>query len=159
MLELGVGAGDHLIRFAARTQRTIWGFDWFMGLPEDWDQYDRAGTFTTYGEVPQLPWNCRVVAGLIQLTLPQFLLRHKEQVAFAHFDLDLYSATSFALMTLKGRLAHGAIILFDEIVGRSRNYAHEGKAFCEFLQATNYAAEYLGQIGHGESAVFRLLTA
>jgi len=158
MLELGVGGGDRIRHFAERTSRTLWGFDWFMGLPEDWDQHDRIGTFSTFGEVPRLPDNCRVIAGLIQLTLPQFLLRHKEPVAFVHFDLDLYSATSFALMMLKDRFAHGAIVMFDEMVGRSRNYAHEGKAFCEFLAATNHAAEFLGQM-HGESMIFKLLTS
>lgn len=73
-----------------------------------------------------------------------------------HFDLDLYTATSFALMMCRGRFAHGAILLFDEMVGQPRNLQHEGKAFCEFLTATNYTAEYLGQM-HGESAVFKLL--
>lgn len=134
----------------------IWGFDWFFGLPEDWDEWDRAGKFTLYGEVPQVPDNCRLIAGLIQMTLPLWLLRHSGPIAFVHFDMDLYSATSFALLTCKGRYAHGCILLFDEMVGRERNLRNEGQAFCEFLKATNYGCEYLGQM-HGESAIFRLL--
>jgi hypothetical protein len=155
-IEFGVGGGGYLRQFAARTDRTIYGFDWFFGLPEDWGMA-KIGTFTEWGEVPKVPGNCTIIAGLIQATLPAFLLRHRNSIAFVHFDLDLYSATSFALMVCKDRFAHGAILLFDEMVGMQRNLDNEGKAFCEFLKATNYTAEYLGQLGHGESAVFRLL--
>jgi len=158
LLEFGTGAGGSARRFAERTPRPLWTFDWFLGLPETWDQWDQAGAFTQFGEIPKVPDHVHVVAGMLQLTLPLFLRRHVEPVAFVHFDLDLYSSTSFALMTIHQRFAHGAILLFDEMLGRPRNLEHEGKAFCEFLRATNYAAEYLGQM-HGESAIFRLLTA
>jgi hypothetical protein len=139
----------------------IYGFDWFYGLPEAWDEGavgDPAGSYSTAGVLPNLPDNCVLVVGLVQNTLRSFLANHPDPVAFVHFDLDLYSATSFALMALNRRLAHGAILLFDEMVLRPRNLAHEGTAFCEFLTATNYAAEYLGQ-SHSESMIFRLLTA
>lgn len=157
MIEFGVGAGGFLRVLAERTTREIWGFDSFHGLPEDWDEWDRTGAFTCYGEVPLVPARCRLVAGLIQATLPSWLGRHPGDIAFVHFDLDLYSATSFALLMCKERFAHGAILLFDEMVNKDRNLRHEGKAFCEFLAATNYCAEYLGQT-HGESAIFKLLT-
>lgn len=156
LIEFGVGCGDHLRRLASRTTREIWGFDSFWGLPEDWDEWDRAGAFSTFGEVPVLlPPQCRLVAGLIQTTLPVWLERHMGPIAFVHFDLDLYSATSFALMTCKDRFADGAILLFDEIVGPARNVANEGRAFEEFLSVTGFSVESLGQM-HGESAIYRL---
>lgn len=156
LIEFGVGGGSFLSAMAERTPREIWGFDSFHGLPEDWDAWDRIGAFSTYGEIPIVPGNCRLVAGLIQVTLPHWLDRHPDPIAFVHFDLDLYSATSFALMMMKDRFAHGAILLFDEMLNKDRNLAHEGKAFMEFISCTNYCAEWIGQT-HGESAVFRLL--
>jgi hypothetical protein len=160
LLELGVSGGGSISALAVRTDRLIYGFDWFYGLPEDWmegDHGDMVGSYSTGGVMPNVPANVVLVPGLIQRTLRSFLLRHPDPVAFVHFDLDLYSATSYALMALKSRFAHGAILLFDEMVGRPRNLAHEGLAFMEFLKATNYAVEYIGQT-HGESAIFRVLT-
>ena len=158
MLELGVGGGGTITNIANRTPRTVWGFDWFHGLPETWDEWDKAGAFTQHGEIPVVPDNVKIVSGLIQQSLPVFLSRHFERVAFVHFDLDLYSATSFALMAMNKRFAHGAILVFDEIVDRQRNLDNEGKAFCEFLTATNYCAEYLCYTRSVESLAFRLLT-
>jgi hypothetical protein len=160
LLELGVSSGGSISSLAARTSRLIYGFDWFYGLPEDWTEGevgDNRGAYGTGGVPPNVPDNCVLVVGLIQDTLRSFLRGHPDPVAFVHFDLDLYSSTSHALMTLNRRFAHGAILLFDEMVLRPRNLDNEGKAFCEFLKATHYTAEYLGQT-HPESAIFRLLT-
>jgi tRNA G46 methylase TrmB len=48
-LEMGVGMGRTINFMAAlNPTKTIYGFDWFEGLPEDWDKGDhiiQQGTF------------------------------------------------------------------------------------------------------------------
>jgi hypothetical protein len=110
-LEFGVANGDSLKRMAAKfvnPDTRFIGFDSFLGLPEDWSvgaserRIIPKGTFSRQGRLPTID-DPRVsyVAGWFQNTVPNFLEEHteqlKQQITFAHFDADLYSANLFLL--------------------------------------------------------------
>ena len=146
-MEFGVAGGVSLQRIANMLPgRTVYGFDWFQGLPEDWATDDGSvhnyrGTFAC--KVPQhLPSNVELVIGLFQDTLPQFLQMHSERAAFVHFDCDLYSSTKFVLSALRDRLP-GAIVAFDEFRGERAYEQHEGRAWREFVAANELYVEEL----------------
>jgi hypothetical protein len=156
MMELGVWRGESFREICALAHpRKVYGFDWFRGLPEDWGAPGTAGTGDLDGAIPDCPDNGEFVVGLVQDTLPQFLRHQHGDVAFVHFDLDLYSSTYFGLSQLGHRFKRGAILAFDEIDRDVRNMNHEQAAFREWLEEAPFDFELLGQ-RHAESWVIRL---
>jgi hypothetical protein len=156
MLELGVWEGRSFTEICrCAYPRKVYGFDWFRGLPEDWDFPGSERTGDMAGNPPACPVNGEYVIGLVRGTLPEFVDSHPP-AAFVHFDMDLYSSTATALQYLK--FQSGAILAFDEIDDHVRNVNHEQKAFREWLLRTDVDFELIGS-RHPESWVVRLLTA
>ena len=157
-LAFGVSFGTSLKKFAPLlSPQTVYAFDWFYGLPEKWEQHHDVGTFSTGGVPPtDLPPNVELVVGLVEDTLDDFLLAHKEIVSFVHFDLDLYKPTKFCLTKLTPRFVDGTVLLFDEIAIREYHIAHEGRAFTEFLKETPFDFEVVGCRSDGLAQAFRL---
>lgn len=168
ILEFGVASGGTLRDLAETIKgRKVYGFDWFKGLPEDWGP-NSIGSFSTQGNVPDFSGhpNIEIVNGLFQDTLPEFLNTHPEQVAFIHFDCDVYSAASFVFEHIERRFQPGTVLAFDEIIdfhgGLSEDdYGHwyngEYKAFVEMLGRTGITWECIArQIG--ERAAIKILT-
>jgi Macrocin-O-methyltransferase (TylF) len=155
IMEFGVATGDTINRLARNTKgRTVYGFDSFQGLPENWRPEFGAGSF----KQDKLPWveaNVELVVGLFADTLPTFLQEHTDPVAFIHIDCDLYSSTKCVFDNLKDRMQDGTIIAFDEIRSYQGFEQHEYKAFNEFLEETKYQWECIGNHG-GEQAGFRI---
>jgi len=76
VLEFGVYHGKSIRMLAAHLpEAAIHGFDTFSGIPEDW-HHTRAGTYSTYGALPQAPDNVHYRVGLFSQTLPSFLDAH-----------------------------------------------------------------------------------
>jgi Macrocin-O-methyltransferase (TylF) len=156
IMEFGVGMGTTLSEIWNATGRTVYGFDSFHGLPEDWRYDVPKRSFTTFGFVPRVAPHVQIVAGWIEETLPYFLSAVHDRVAFVHFDMDLYSSTSFALSAMKDRFEWGAILLFDEFTEHKSNVEHEQRAFREFLDISGREFECVGR-RHNEAWAFRLL--
>jgi hypothetical protein len=132
-LEFGVHAGGTLNRIAKYTERPIvFGFDSFEGLPEDWSgrlepngvSYPK-GTFSLGGWMPAVPSHVSLVKGWYKDTLPPFLAKHKDSVAFLHVDSDIYSSAKDIFNHLKTRIRHNCTIVFDELVGYPAFEQHE----------------------------------
>ena len=98
------------------------GFDWFEGLPGDWDGTPE-GSFSAGGVVPDIrDPRCRFVKGLFQDTLPTWIAGRKfDNRLVIHLDADLYNATLLVLIHLLPHVKIGDVILFDEM----SNYMHE----------------------------------
>ena len=158
VLEFGVARGETLRYIAdAFPNQTVYGFDWFQGLPEDWRPGLPKGTFAC--GIPEVRDNNELVVGLFEDVLPKFMAEHAgETASFVHLDADLYSSTVTILNNIESRLAKGTILLFDEFVypepGDYRE--HEYKAFKEFLERTNLNVEYYGTRGH-DTVGFRII--
>ena len=155
IMEFGVAQGDSIRKIAKHfPDRTIYGFDWFEGLPEDWRDNYRKGHFKC--EPPtDLPSNVKLVVGLFQDTLQNFLKEHSDPIAFIHMDADLYSSTKCVLNAVINQLQDGTIILFDEFYGYSGFEYNEYKAFQEFIDLGLYTYNCIGKLGD-EKAAFRI---
>jgi Polysaccharide pyruvyl transferase/Methyltransferase domain len=148
-LEFGVYKGvtiNHLARLAP--DRQFFGFDSFLGLPEQWsgNRYSKLN-FDRKGKVPKVPSNATIVEGWFHETLPGFLAKHNEPIAFMHIDCDIYSSTKTVLDLTAGRLAPGAVLVFDDFFNYLGYELHEYKAFFEFVERFGVEYKFLGYSG------------
>lgn len=142
VLEFGVRYGSSIRLIAAEAKQPVHGFDTFLGLPEDWHD-EEAGTYTTYGELPETPDNVSLHQGLFEDTLPEFLDREKEMIRFINVDCDLYSSTKTIFDHLRERITRGTVIVFDEYLGNPNWREDEFKAFQEAVKSNCWTYEYL----------------
>jgi len=141
MLEFGVRTGQTINHIAkSHPDATIYGFDSFEGLPEDWSGWIQdKGTFAGEG-IPQVNDNVRLITGWFDETLEGFLAENSGDLALAHIDSDLYSSAKTVLDALASRVKPGSIIVFNEYFNYPNWQQHEFKAFAEFCET--YAVEY-----------------
>ena len=158
ILEFGVFAGHTINRLAAKlSDRHIYGFDSFEGLPEAWGPGAPKGTFKLTG-VPTVRENVELIVGWFDQTLPQFLEQHpNDPVTLLHIDCDLYSSTKTVLSLLSPRIVTGTLIIFDEYFNYPGWRHHEFKAFQEFVTARNLKYEYVGMVPSQEQVLVRIV--
>lgn len=159
-LEFGVAGGASINFIAANTETTVYGFDSFQGLPEDWRPGVRTGAFRKPSDwLPEVRANVELNVGWFQDTLPKFLAQHDEDVAFLHVDCDLYSSTKTIFSLLADRLKPGSIIVFDEYFSYIGWENHEHAAFEEFIKEHGKSFEYiLYQVAGSPAQVAVILT-
>ena len=114
-LEFGVYEGNTINFISKYTDKIIFGFDCFDGLPEDWRTGFSKGAFNMDGRLPSVSNNVELIKGLFQDTLEPFLLSKNEMISFIHLDADLYSSTIYVLEKCVKKIKEGCIIVFDEI--------------------------------------------
>lgn len=143
--EFGVwrGHGVNLFGKILRNEDiTVWGFDSFEGLEEDWTGQSRgaaAGRYDLGGALPEVLPNVKLVKGWVQDTVPGWLSDHEgHKATFLHLDLDTYTPSKFVLDALKPRLRPGTVILFDELYGYPGWRHHEYKALQDVLDESSY---------------------
>lgn len=155
LVELGVYTGASISKMAkANPSDTIYGFDSFEGLPENWNRPDMTfdkGAFSLNKKLPDVPPNVELIAGWFDQTLPAFAQKHLDDaIGFLHVDCDIYSSTKCAFQHLGPLLQKGTIIVFDELLNYPTYEIHEVKAFYEFLIETDYEVEWIGKLGRVE---------
>ena len=116
-------------------QSFFWGFDTFVGLPEDWGS-DKKGCYTNKGELPKTEdTRCGFKKGLFAETLPGFdLTPYKRLRKIIHLDADLYSSTLFVLAELRRDINKGDIIILDDYFSPAK-MDHEFKGLDDFIKA------------------------
>ena len=149
LLEFGVNRGRSAnficqLLDEAADKRTLYGFDTFTGLTEDWGGVGRAGLFDRNGKPPHLHKRVQLVTGDILQTLEPFLQAHLEPIAFIHIDTDTYTPCAHILRNVRARLRNGTIIVFDELLGYPNYHSHELKALSEELPRTSYEFKSFG---------------
>jgi hypothetical protein len=146
-IEFGVHKGDSINYLAQKLNSrgaVIFGFDSFEGLREDWKaSTSPKGTFNLGGVLPPVRPNVTLVKGWFDKTLPPFLAREAENVAFVHLDADTYETTLYLLTTLNPRIVPGTLLLFDEYIGYPGWEHGEFKAFKELVEKESRPYEYL----------------
>jgi len=144
ILEFGVFEG-HSIRFlASLTSETIYGFDSFEGLREDWTGWAASkGTFDMGGIPPPVPANVSLIKGWFDETLPHFLREHAEPFSFVHIDSDTYEAAAVILGMAADRFRPGTVVVFDEYFGYRGWRAGESKAWQDFVSTGGITYRYL----------------
>ena len=151
--EFGVYKGASLTQIAKYfPDRTVHGFDSFIGLPEVWGAKGQ-GAFDVGAKPPQLPVsNVEFHVGWFDDTVPGFAAEHSGPFAFAHLDADLYSSTKTVFDHLGDWFVPETIVVFDEYFGYHGWQQHEHKAFLEFLARTGLSYEAIS-LGHMNLAV------
>jgi hypothetical protein len=144
-LEFGVYKGNTIIHIADKIDNVIYGFDSFMGNPDDWRSDHLKGEFAL-DEIPSFPPNVKIIRGWFEDSLPRFLKEHSEPASFIHLDCDLYSSTKTVLHELRDRLTSGSIVVFDEFFNYPGWKNHEFRAFMEFVDIANIKYEYIGYV-------------
>ncbi len=159
MLEFGVASGSTINHIASLLSSTVYGFDSFEGLPEDWRPDFKKGAFAR--QAPEVRANVELVTGYFDASLPSFLSRHAEEISFLHIDCDLYSSTKTVLDLCRYRLRPGTIVVFDEYFNYVGWREHEYKAFKELMMNLNSSDkisgyEYIGYVPTHQQVAVRL---
>jgi hypothetical protein len=158
LLDLGVWIGWSTRLTANATGRTVFGFDTFSGLVEDWQIEDqfviKQGTFslsdplaqrfirdtgvTLHDGIPAaLGHDVQYVKGSTYETLGPFLAqRPGVPIRLFHMDLDTYESCLHALETCRERFVVGSVLVFDEYLVTNG----ELRAFFEFQ--SRYGLEF-----------------
>ncbi|MFI4986818.1 MAG: tetratricopeptide repeat protein [Alphaproteobacteria bacterium] len=142
VLEFGVRFGTSLRQIAVLAKQEVHGFDTFQGLPEAWRAMP-AGSYSTQGELPEVPPNVRLHVGLFKDALPPFLARFPGPLRFVNVDCDLYSSATTVLDLLAERIVPGTVIAFDEYLFNPHWREDEFKAFQEAVAKYGWRYEYL----------------
>lgn len=163
VLEFGTYSGSTLATIAVSTERMVYSFDGYYGLPHAWNNDNPKGKFNCDGKPPfspdHLPPNTKLVIGWFEETLEDFLATHPGEIAFMHMDADLYGPTKYVLDKCGSRLADACVICFNEFSNYTEAEAHEFKAFCEWLHENDFRTECIArtECAYGQNAfqVFR----
>ena len=149
---------------------TVYGFDSFEGLPEDWAIYKREldgtqpvkhtkGHFKSRG-LPQVRDNVELVKGFFDSSLNPWIAKHPDvdPIKFLHIDSDLYSSAKFVLTALNKYIIPGTIIVFDEFYPfKRKGYdtwpEHEYKALYEWTSENNRVFEPISHSQHQQTAI------
>ncbi len=157
-LEFGVHRGGTINHLASLLPgETVYGFDVFTGLPEDWRTGFTKGLFAV-SKLPEVRPNVELVKGLFSESLPPFLAaRPKAKVALLHVDCDLYSSTVDIFQNLAPMLTAGTIICFDEYWNYPGWRMHEFKAWREWVGKHHVTYEYIGFVPASQQMAVRIL--
>jgi hypothetical protein len=129
---------------------TVYGFDSFEGLPEDWngpDKFYQKEDFSTKDIT--VSNNVVLVKGWFEQSLPEFLDKNKniKNIKFLHIDCDLYSSTITVLKNLNHLIVPGTVIVFDEFYNwKSPSYIFdqgELQAFKEWVKEYNRELKFI----------------
>lgn len=134
----------------------VHGFDTFSGLPADW-HHTRAGSYSTHGELPQVPANVQCHVGLFSDTLPAFLEAHPGPIRLMNIDCDMYASTKDVFDAAASRVVPGTVIIFDEYVMNPNWVQDEYKAFQEAVAKHGWRYKYLGISLTSQQAVVQIL--
>ena len=155
-LEFGVNYGDSIRFIASKTDHVVNGFDSFEGIPEDWGN-EKKGSYSTYGQLPEVPQNVVLHQGWFSDMLPAFMEENDENLAFANIDCDLYSSTKDVFDNIGDRVKKDSILIFDEYLMVEDWKEHEFKAFQEFVASRKLRYEYLAFGLFAKQALVRIL--
>jgi hypothetical protein len=159
LVECGTAKGGSAAMLGLTSQlvssnRTLWVFDTFEGIPEPTQadpDYEEASKFTGLfrGELHEVAdffdqcgilQNARLVKGLFQETLP---FTEVESIAVLHIDADWYESVWTCINCLYDRISPGGVIQFDDY----GTWAGARKAIDEFLKE-NAADSRLRYVDH-----------
>jgi hypothetical protein len=155
-------------KYEGKQKTVIHGFDSFEGLPEEWNNGQRAddgsllfqaGAFDLGGVPPVVAApNVELHRGWFEDTVPKFLDHHTAPIAFCHADADLYGSTMTFLEEICCRklLVVGSVITFDEFSNYENWEEGEFLAWNEIV--AKYGLEYQFLCYHGPSDPTKLNT-
>lgn len=157
LMEFGVRGGGTMREIATEAGkygRVVYGFDWWRGLPHEWDEYSPKGSCLAQ-KPTDLPDNVILVEGLFSDTLEAFLADNHDPVGFINLDCDLYAPSIFVLHCLMGRFVKGSLIAFSAMTNFPT--LAQKAAWDQYLQESGQRWEFLGK-QHVWGEVYRCLS-
>ena len=152
-LEFGVATAQttkKYVEFMPENNKPIYGFDSFLGLPENWAGHGK-GAFSTKGQIPTVD-GAKMIDGWFDNTLPKFMSENNKDISVLIVDCDVYSSTKTIFENCKNNIVEGTVIIFDEVHNYNDWENHEYKAFMEFLEDKKAEFEWIGYVDNGEQA-------
>jgi len=141
--EFGVASGYSLNLIARNTNKMVFGFDSFYGLPGNWEGF-KIGYFSTNGKPPEiLEENVSIVKGYFDRTVSKFFQENNEKISFMHIDCDIYTAAKEVLNGSIASIVPGTVICFDELYNYPTFEQHEMKALFEIMKCFNVKFEVI----------------
>jgi hypothetical protein len=164
VLEFGVFEGKSLRKIVNMLDDSfkIYGFDSFVGLPENWEEtICDKGFFNLNGDIPDIP-EAKMLSGWFEETIPVYL-QEAQPIGLLHIDCDLYSSTVTILESLREYIVKDTIIVFDEWLytklDNRKGNIHEQRAFIEWVKKYDirYEFELFEDYEHDERMIVRIL--
>jgi len=160
-LEFGVFEAKSITLIAEMiTPKKVYGFDSFVGLPEDWDRGDtvyKKGHFALK-ELPKVPYNVNLIEGFFEDSIPVWKEKYSGEISFIHIDVDLYSSTKTILTELDSQIKAGTILCFDEYCDWTNSGIYDAWEEGEYKALKEWGRECELIAKHGLfGAVFRVL--
>ncbi len=166
VLEFGVHKGKTInVMSKVFPNDTLYGFDSFEGLPEDWNistnpkkNKHKKGYFAV-DKLPSVSKNVELVKGFFDTSLPKWLEdNNPKPIKLLHVDSDLYSSAKTVLTLLNDSIVKDTIIVFDEFYawGRKRYETwedHEYKALHEWITDFDREFEVLYRSNHQQCSI------
>ena len=171
ILEFGVYEGRSLKRISEKfPNQTIYGFDSFEGLPEEWtmtlderrsgvSNHPKGHFDTSHLQYNFLP-NVKLVKGFFEDSLPKWIKNNKlKNISLLHIDSDLYSSAKTIFDNLDQYIVKGTIIIFDELYpwGNYKKYElwqeGEWKALVEWVNQYDRQFEVISRNEHQQCAI------
>ncbi len=143
VLEFGSYDGRSTQWISQFSDTTLYVFDSFTGLTEDWFLDAKKGSFNTNGNPPFLNERISVVKGEFLETIPNFLQLTPKMAKMVYINCKLYSTSKFVLSQIVGRLKPGSMIILDGFFNYPSWQDHVFKAFHEFVDQYGIDYEYL----------------
>lgn len=131
--EFGVWRGASF-RYLIRSIKKGYGFDTFVGLPEDWilgSATEKKGSYSSQGDIPEIE-GAEFIVGEFKDTLPRYFSESRPIASIVNFDSDLYSSTLCALTFSKDIVDEETILIFDEFLINENWEEGEYKALVDF---------------------------
>lgn len=145
-LEFGVFKGES-INFIADliSPKTIYGFDSFVGLPEDWNLGEKTykkGHFSMMGKPPKVRTNVKIVQGFFEDTLEKWVHENAQDISLLHIDCDIYSGAKCVLELLNKCIVPGTLIVLDELCDWRGSGQYGGWAEGEWKALNEWLRDY-----------------
>jgi len=168
VLEFGVSRGTTINHIAkALPNQTIYGFDSFEGLPEEWQlnktKTIKAGHFSRPDGVkkfPKVKKNVELIQGWFDTSLPAFIESNNfDNISFLHVDSDLYSSAKTIFDCLNSKINKGTVIVFDEFYPWTNKKwfttwkEHEYKALGKWIKKYNRSFDILSRSNHCQTSI------
>lgn len=165
VLEFGVSGGTTVNHIAKKLpNQTIYGFDSFEGLPEEWQlnstKIIKAGHFGRDKKFPKVKDNVKLIQGWFDQSLPAFIESNNfDNVSFLHVDSDLYSSAKIIFDCLNEKINKGTVIVFDEFYPWTNKKwyttwkEHEYKALGKWIKKYNRSFNILSRSKHCQTSI------
>lgn len=135
----------------------VYGFDCYTGYPEEFGVQKKGAWCIPSPK--NLPANSKLIEGLFEHTLKEFLKEQQQKINIIHIDCDLYDSTKYVFDTCYLYMQEGTVVQFNGLFNRNvfANgdtlfwFNDELTAWNDFVTEKNIKWEWVGSQGFSAS--------